>query len=112
MIGIFFRVSLLSSFALVASVPVIASGSSGGGGSYPSSTPSAPRDPFADAYSRGKSLFKKHITCKKCDYPQGVNDSVTASKVAKRISSGEFQMNAKQRSDLMIFLQRRYDVTA
>ena len=114
MIDTFLRVSLLGSIALLASTPVLASGSGsgGGGGSYPSSAPSTPRDPYADAYSRGKSQFKKRITCKKCAYPQGVHDSVTAGKVAKRVSSGEFQLNAKQRNDLMIFLQRRYGVTA
>lgn len=114
MIDMFLRVWLFGSIALLASAPVLASGSGsgGGGGSYPSSSPSAPRDPYADAYSRGKSQFKKRITCKKCDYPQGVHDSVTAGKVAKRVSSGEFQLTEKQRSDLMIFLQRRYGVTA
>ncbi len=116
MIDTFLRVSLLASIALLASTPVLASGSGsgsgGGGGSYPSSAPSAPRDPYADAYSRGKSQFKKRITCKKCVYPQGVHDSVTAGKVAKRVSSGEFQLTEKQQSDLMIFLQRRYGVTA
>lgn len=114
MIDMFLRVSLLGSIALLASAPVLASGSGSGGvgGSYPTYAPSAPRDPYADAYSRGKSQFKKRITCKKCDYPQGVLDSVTAGKVAKRVSSGEFQLTEKQQSDLMIFLKRRYGVTA
>jgi hypothetical protein len=103
------------------SVTALASGSGGGGygsggggygsggGSYPA--PSAPRDPFADAYARGKSHFKKQITCKKCEFPQGVHDSMTAEKVAKRIKAGEFAFNAKQRQDVMIFLQKRYGVT-
>jgi hypothetical protein len=115
MIDMFLRVSLCGCIVLLAAAPVLASGSGsggGGGGGYPSSSPSAPRDPYADAYSRGKSQFKKRITCKKCAYPQGVHDSVTAGKVAQRVSSGEFKLTEKQQSDLMIFLQRRYGVTA
>jgi hypothetical protein len=107
--------ALASGALLLTPVPALASGSGGGGyggggGSYPA--PSAPRDPYADAYSRGKSQFKKHITCGKCAYPEGVHDSVTAGKVARRVRAGEFSLNEKQRGDLMIFLQRRYGITA
>jgi hypothetical protein len=110
----FLNLLLLCSTALLASAPTLASGSGGGGGGSYGNYPvtSEPRDPFADAYSRGKSQFKKRIICKTCAYPRGVNDSVTAGKVAKRISAGEFQLSENQRSDLMIFLQRRYGVTA
>jgi hypothetical protein len=37
---------------------------------------------------------------------------VTAGKVAKRVKAGEFQLNEKQRADVMIFMERRYGVTA
>jgi hypothetical protein len=107
--------ALLGTVFSMASMPALASGSGGGGygsggGSY--SAPSAPRDPYADAYARGKSQFKKQITCKKCEFPQGVHDSVTAGKVAKRIKAGEFAFNDRQRQDVMIFLQKRYGIVA
>jgi hypothetical protein len=105
--------AVLGSTFAMASVSASASGSGGygsGGGSYPST--STPRDPLADSYARGKSQFKKHITCRKCEFPQGVHDSVTADKVAKRIKAGEFAFNDKQRQDVMIFLQKRYGVEA
>jgi hypothetical protein len=102
--------SLIVSVAILASAPTFASGSGGGGyGNYPES--SAPRDPYAEAYSRGKSQFKKRIICKTCPYPKGVHDSVTADMIAKRVRSGEFGLNEKQANDMMIFLQRRYGVT-
>lgn len=115
MLNKFLGLALAVTIVVLAPMPLRASGSGGGGygsgsGSYPA--PSTPRDPYADAYSRGKSQFKKRITCKTCAYPEGVHDSVTAGKVAKRASLGEFQLNEKQRRDLMIFLQRRYGVTA
>lgn len=115
MLNKFLGLALAAAIVVLSPMPLQASGSGGGGygsgsGSYPA--PSTPRDPYADAYSRGKSQFKKRITCKTCAYPEGVHDSVTAGKVAKRVSAGEFQLNEKQRSDVMIFLQRRYGLTA
>jgi hypothetical protein len=100
---------------IAAPTAAVASGSGGGGyGSGGSSYPlqQIPRDPYADAYARGKSQFKKRITCKKCEFSEGVHDSVTAGKVAKRVKAGEFQLNEKQRADVMIFMERRYGVTA
>jgi hypothetical protein len=96
-------------------MPLHASGSGGSGGAgYSSSFPevSAPRDPFADAFLRGKSHFKKRITCKTCAFPQGIADNATAAKLAERVKSGEFGLDARQQADLMVFLNRRYGVTA
>jgi hypothetical protein len=112
-----FKKSIVSAIVFVsvitAPTATFASGSGGygsAGGSFPEQR--APRDPYADAYARGKSQFKKRITCKTCEFSQGVHDSVTAGKVAKRVKSGEFQLSAAQRADVMIFLQRRYGITA
>jgi hypothetical protein len=105
--------AILGASLITAPTAVFASGSGGyggGSGSYPEQR--APRDPYADAYARGKSQFKKHITCKKCEFSQGVHDSVTAGKVAKRVRAGEFQLNEKQRADVMIFIERRYGIIA
>jgi hypothetical protein len=107
------RASLFGGIMLLASVAGLASGSgSGGGGSYSLPSSSTPRDPYTDAYARGKSQFKKRITCKTCAYSDGVHDSVTAGKIAKAVRSGAFQLTEKQQGDLMIFLQRRYGVAA
>jgi hypothetical protein len=113
MVDRFLNLSLIGSIALLASAPALASGSGGGGyvsggGGY--SQPSTARDPYADAYARGKSQFRKRIACKTCAFPQGVHDSVTAGMITKRVRSGEFRLTEQQRSDLMIFLQQRYGV--
>ena len=111
--------ALVGGAVLLTPISLHASGSGGGGGggyggggyggaSYPSS--STPRDPYAESYARGQSQFKKHIICKKCQYSQGVHESVTASEVAKRVKAGEFQLTQQQRADMMIFLQNRYGV--
>lgn len=115
MIKMILGAALMSGTLVMAATSASASGSGGGGG-YGSggggySGPSTPHDPLADAYARGKSHFKKHVTCKKCEFPQGVNDSITAGKLAKRISAGEFSFTPRQRQDVMLFLQKRYGVT-
>jgi hypothetical protein len=97
--------AVIVSLVAFASMSAFASGISGG--SYP-----APRDPLADSYARGKSQFKKHITCKKCEFPQGVEDSLTAAEVARKIKAGEFSLNDKQRQDVLIFLEKRYGAAA
>jgi hypothetical protein len=112
MTGMKIGITLLGSALLLAPISAVASGSGGGGGGGNYPAPSAPRDPYADAYARGKSQFKKRITCKKCEYSQGVHDSVTAGKVAMRVKAGEFQLTEKQRGDVMIFLRQRYGITA
>ena len=95
-------------------MPAMASGSGSGGysggGRY--AVPDVPRDPYAVAYSRGKSQFKKRIACKTCEYSQGVNDSVTATKIASRVKAGEFGLTKAQQVDVMVFLMRRYRVSA
>lgn len=110
------------SFALVimtvstVPMPAMASGSgSGGNGGYGGGyvhVPEVPRDLYAAAYSRGKSQFKKRIACKTCEYSQGVNDSATASKVMTKVKAGEFGLTQAQQVDVMVYLIRRYRVSA
>lgn len=83
--------ALLGCTIMLPSIPAIASGTGGSGsGSSSYLGPSAPRDPYADAFARGKSQFKKRITCKKCEFPTGVHDKVIAGKVAMRVNAGSF----------------------
>jgi hypothetical protein len=114
-------VAALLSFAVC--VPAFSSGSeSGGGGGFSSggfgsgtnSFPSEPRqvDPTKAAYSRGKSMFKKNITCSKCLYPKGIKDGVTATDVALKVRAGEFNLSAEEKEDIMIFLKKRYGIEA
>lgn len=119
MVKKFLSLAAMSAAIILTSTPAFASGSGGGGysgggysgGGISSSPQRAPRDPYASSYARGQSHFKKHIICKKCGYPKGVLDSVTASKIAQRVKAGEFNLNDTQRGDMMVFLQRRYGIT-
>jgi hypothetical protein len=92
-------------------IPVAAhaSGSGGGGGGY-SGGYSQPVNPAQQAYSRGLSLFKKRITCKKCEYSKGVPDSVTAREVMKRVNAGEFNLKPQERSLIAYYVSDRYSV--
>jgi hypothetical protein len=106
-----FNISLLALAVILASPSAIASGTSGGGyGSGSGSYPSTPRDPAAEAYSRGKSMVKKRIACKKCAYPDGVQDTPTAQKVAERVRAGEFDLKPTDREQVLFYLQRRFGV--
>ncbi len=102
-------ISLLAFAAMLAAPMALASGTSGGGyGSGSGSYPSTPRDPAAEAYSRGKSMVKKRIACKKCAYPDGVQDTPTAQKVAARVQAGEFELKPADREQVLFYLQRRF----
>jgi hypothetical protein len=109
--------------SLAVSVPALSSGSeSGGGGGFSgggfgsgtSNFPSEARqyDPAKAAYSRGKSMFKKNITCSKCLYAKGVKDGVTATEVALKVRAGEFNLSAEEQEDIMIFIKKRYGIEA
>lgn len=97
-----------------AAPPVFASGSGGGGsggggygsgiGTYPSTT----RDPAAEAFTRGKSMVARRISCKQCAYPEGVKDTPTAQKVAERVRAGEFDLKPREREQVIYYLSRRF----
>lgn len=100
---------LLALPAMLASLPALASGTSGGGlGSGSGSYSLPPRDPAAEAYSRGQSMVKKRIACKKCGYPDGVQDTPTAQKVAVRVRAGEFDLKPADREQVLYYLRRRF----
>ncbi len=88
--------------------PAMASGTSGGGYGGGGSYPSTPRDPAAEAYSRGQSMVKKRIACKKCAFPAGVQDTPTAKAVASRVRSGEFDLKSADREQVLYYLSRRF----
>lgn len=108
-----YRLVLAGSLLGLSPAPSLASGSSGDYGRVGDgfSSLSVPRDPFEDAFLRGRSQFKKRITCKTCAYPEGIRDKASAARLAERVRSGDFELDARQRADVMIFLQRRYGVT-
>lgn len=99
-------VSVFVLTAMLAAPAALASGTSGGGTS--GSGPSIPRDPAAEAFSRGKSMFKKRIACKKCAYSEGVEDTPTAQKVAARVRAGEFELKSAEREQVLYYLSRRF----
>ena len=100
--------SVLVSSATLTAPSALASGTSGSGGGGGGSYPSTPRDPVAEAYSRGKSMVKKRIACKKCAYPDGVQDTPTVQKVAARVRAGEFELKPADREQVLFYLQHRF----
>ncbi len=99
--------------AVIAAPPAFASGSEGGyGGSrgYGDSDYNRlpPRDPAAEAYSRGKWMVSKRIACKKCLYPTGVKDTPTAIKIASSVKAGEFDLKPNERQLVLYYLSRRF----
>ncbi len=93
--------------AALSAPSAMASGTSGGSfgtGSYPI----LPHDPAAEAFARGKAMVRKHISCKKCAYPEGVQDTPTAQKVAGRVKAGEFALKPADREKILYYLSRRF----
>jgi len=100
---------LIALATVLASSSVEASGTSGGGsGGGFGGTASAPRDPAAEAFSRGKSMLKKRVACKKCAFPGGIQDETTAQEAATRIRAGEFDLKADEREQVLLYLSRRF----
>lgn len=103
-------VSVLVLTAILSAAPALASGTSGGGyrgdiGAFPSPPL---YDPAAEAYSRGKAMVSRRITCKKCAYPEGVKDMPTAQKVAASVRAGEFALKPADREQVLYYLSRRF----
>jgi len=107
-------IAIMATMAVLAvSAPALASGSGtrgGGGGGFSGGGFSQQRDPAKEAYRRGFKLFKKRITCKKCAYPKGVRDTVTAKQVAQGVRDGKFKLKSNERDLVLYFLSDRYSV--
>lgn len=84
------------------------SGSEGGGQSGSARFPTRPRDPAEEAYSRGKSLVSRKISCKKCALPSGVKDVETARTVATQVRAGEFDLKDREREMVLFYLSNRF----
>jgi len=83
------------------------SGSQGGSATFPTTRP---RDPAAEAHSRGKSLVSKKIGCKKCAHPGGVKDAAVARTVAAQVRQGEFDLKDNERQLVLFYLTKRFGI--
>jgi hypothetical protein len=83
------------------------SGSQGGSGTFPTTRP---RDPAAEAHSRGKSLVSKKISCKKCAHSGGVKDAAVARTVAAQVRQGEFDLKDNERQLVLFYLTKRFGI--
>ncbi len=102
---------LFAAAAVVVSAPAWASGGGGGGGfSGGGFSAPQPRNPREVAFSKGKRAFKKRITCKKCEYSGGVNDSKTAREVAAKVKAGEYKLKTRQRQAVLFYISERYSI--
>jgi hypothetical protein len=108
---------VLAAVSTVIATPAFASGGgsgggySGGGSRGGGSGVSQPRDPRAEAFSKGKNAFQKRITCKKCAYNGGFTDGKTAREVAAKVKAGEFNLKADQRQAVLYYMSERYSIT-
>ncbi len=117
-----FNMVMMASCAMASaliSAPLLASGSGGGGysgGGYSGGNigggglESRPVDSATRAYNKGKKMFAKRITCKKCSYKSGVTDSKTANEVAKKVKAGEFGLKANEQSAVLQYISQRYSI--
>ena len=95
---------------LVTPATAFASGSGGysGGGYSGGGVQARQVDPQRAAYSRGKKRFKRQITCKSCEYNDGVKGKDAANEVVAKINAGEFNLTPNERNDVITYIYRRY----
>lgn len=105
---------ILTATALAVSAPVMASGSGGGGGGGfgGGGFSRVQRDPAQVDFSRGKSYFKKYVTCNKCSHSGGVKDARTAQTIAQQVRSGDIAVKSKHKRQLLYYISRRYGIRA
>jgi hypothetical protein len=72
--------------------------------------------PFASGFSeeerlqqRGRSQLKKRVTCKTCEYADGVNKA-NAAEVAQAVRDGKFAFPEKDKAAVLHYLRQRYGV--
>lgn len=108
-------ISALGMALAATSVPADASGSGsrggfGGGGGFGSgSTVNKQVSEAERLVRRGRSQVRKHITCRKCDYHDRLNDE-TAAEVAQAVRSGSFDIKQRDRTAVLYYLRDRYGV--
>lgn len=104
-------ISALLAALATASVPALASGSgSGSGGGFGANNPFASGFPERDLVEqRGRAQVRTRITCKTCDYKDGVNKR-NAGEVAEAVRSGKFELSEKDQAAVLHYLRKRYRV--
>lgn len=105
-------ISMVLAAMAVAATPALASGSgSGGGGASIGGSNSF--DPVLEQQRRleqqARSQIKKRISCKTCQYKEGVTRQ-NASAVAAAVRGGSFELTQKDREVVLAYLKQRYGV--
>ncbi|MBY0448337.1 MAG: hypothetical protein K2P95_06565 [Hyphomonadaceae bacterium] len=65
----------------------------------------------ADAYTRGKAIFSRKVSCDECKVPGGPNTPEEAAAVLKRVKAGEFGLDKSEQEAVAAFLERRFKVS-
>ncbi|MBA4766838.1 MAG: hypothetical protein H2049_04275 [Porphyrobacter sp.] len=105
-------VSMVLAAMAVAATPALASGSGSGGGGA-SAGGSNSFDPVLEQQRRleqqARSQIKKRISCKTCQYKEGVTRQ-NAGAVAAAVRGGSFELTQKDREVVLAYLKQRYGV--
>jgi len=102
-------VSLVLGAMAAAATPALASGSGGGaaGGGFNNFDPVLSEQQRLE--ERGRSQVKKRITCKACEYKDGVTPQ-NAGAIAQAVRGGAFELTQKDRVAVLAYLKQRYGV--
>jgi hypothetical protein len=107
-------VSMVLAAMAAAATPALASGSGSGTGGGGGAIGGPNRfDPVLDQQRRleqqGRTQVKKRITCKTCQYKDGVTHQ-NAATVAQAVRGGSFELTQKDREAVLAYLKQRYGV--
>ncbi|MEM1052550.1 MAG: hypothetical protein AAGI28_10690 [Pseudomonadota bacterium] len=107
------KIALISALGLAlaaTSVPADASGSgSGSRGGFGGFSGNSGVSEAERLQRRGRSQVRKHITCRKCEYHDRL-DNNTAAEVARAVRNGRFDIKERDRTAVLFYLRDRYGV--
>lgn len=103
--------SVVLAAVAAAATPALASGSGKGGGGSVGGFNNF--DSVVEQQRRfeeqGRAQVKKRITCKACEYKDGVTRE-NAGTIAQSVRGGKFQLTDKDRQAVLAYLKQRYGV--
>lgn len=67
-------------------------------------------DPALETLEIGRLALRKKVTCKKCPFPDGVNDRATAIEVILMLEAGKIKLNRRKAGAVAYFLHDRFDI--
>lgn len=110
------KIKIIATLAAVAiAAPALASGGGGGGGGFSGGgfsggSPRVQVSPEQRSFERGQKVFKKSLSCSKCEFPRGITSTKQAQDAVTKIKNGQIKLKKNHQKDVLYYLSQRYRV--